>query len=819
MDIENAATFAFESLTLQEKTLAQEIIRFQYYDITKFNGYYRAPVLYMDQVLQHLAAASKGQTTPPRRISLYCDTLIIAETIPIMGKNTFFCNIFARQILFSAAESGPAIRMRLNRGSRLLINAQILPEHFRVEFVGDMDQKDQKTVSIPDGAFGISYTSSGTGIAGIKEEVMPTGPEMEMQCENWMNLINEDGSLKSIPFTTDNFPRLLNFQYLMAAAMVYQNPKLSLSILNWICAATKTVGGSLLGSQAQSLRTSIASDDSSGMISSVPSLNIYASKQILKSRLLAAKAFEDSFREYTSEERSATSWVYLAADLLRKSDMALEEYGFLSGLAQKRYDEAVQAHSYAEKQFQKTQKQVNEASKQFEGDVISWEKDQKIAAAKGILMGLIEVGVAIAATVATAGAAAPAVAVAGASLVGTASKAAQAIAKIKEIVAKIKEIYEKLEPILAKLGELLTAIKAMFAAIETAQAALDLPNALKEGDMKLDALNATAQWDIFDIQVGLLESQFQNLGIPNQDKYLFALRSLVVHGKTYLQSRVNVVVRGDELATVRLRLRQQTQSRPAIEAMIKRFTENNELVSVLKMAMFDRLLSVRALVYVDFNSYVNAYNYHTLDPHPPVKLSPVKPVVDYFADAARLQSAISAFGSKASIQRKSFVLGHEALGMNLSDVAQELGQDGRFQFSIPATHPTFDGFFRVRLMRVRVHLHGIKTTASSRCLRLALQTTGRFMDLAPPRDKPTASATYSFTGDARTILYEVDPSRGDQITCDGDSGLAQDYTAQTPFTNWTVSLARGGLSTDEIDTSSLTGVEVELFCDVSYKFE
>lgn len=37
MDIENAATFAFESLTLQEKTLAQEIIRFQYYDITKFN--------------------------------------------------------------------------------------------------------------------------------------------------------------------------------------------------------------------------------------------------------------------------------------------------------------------------------------------------------------------------------------------------------------------------------------------------------------------------------------------------------------------------------------------------------------------------------------------------------------------------------------------------------------------------------------------------------------------------------------------------------------------------------------------------------------
>lgn len=600
----------------------------------------------------------------------------------------------------------------------------------------------------------------------------------------------------------------------MAAAMAYENPKLSLSILNWICAATKTTGGSLLGAQAQSLRNSIAADKS-GMISSVPSLNIYSCKQVLKSRLLAAKAFEDSFREYTSQERNASSWAYLAADLLRKSDQALEEYGFLSRLARKRYDEAVQAHSYAETQFRNTQKLVDEASEKFKEDVAAWEKKQKIEAAKDILMGLVAVGIAIAATVATAGAAAPAVAVTAANVASTASKVAMAIAKIKEIIAKIKEIYEKLKPIIEKLGALFKAIQAMVTAIETAQAALDLPKSLKEGDMKLDALNATAQWDIFDIQIGLLEKQFADIGIPNQDQYLFALRSLVVHGKTYLQSQVNVVIRGDELATVQLRLRQQQASRPAIEDMMTRFEHNIDLVSVLKMAMFDRLLAIRALIYVDFNSYVNAYNYHTLDVNSPVKMSAVKPVVDYLADATRLQSAISAFGSKATIQRKLFTLDHAALGISLQQVATSLKEDGQFHFSVHPTSPSFEGFYRVRVVCARVRLHGI-ASSSTKSLRLALHTTGRFVDIAPPREVPTASATYSFTGDARTVICETDIRDTNRITCDGNYGLAQDYTAQTPFTDWTVQLAKGGLTADEIETADLSALEVELLCDVRY---
>lgn len=189
----------------------------------------------------------------------------------------------------------------------------------------------------------------------------------------------------------------------MAATQIYINPELAMSLLNWICATTSSKAGSLLNSQAQSLRLSLAAQTSGTPVSSVPSLNIYSCKQILKSRLLAAQSFEETFLGHLSSERSATDWAYLGADLLRKSDNALEEYSFLSMLANKRYDEAFEAHKYAEAQFQKTRVTVDEASAKFKLDIIAWEKKQKWAAAKDILFAAVSVGVAIAATVATLG--------------------------------------------------------------------------------------------------------------------------------------------------------------------------------------------------------------------------------------------------------------------------------------------------------------------------------------------------------------------------------------------------------------------------------
>lgn len=132
----------------------------------------------------------------------------------------------------------------------------------------------------------------------------------------------------------------------MAATQLDRNPQLSLALLNYIYSVTQSSAGSTLNALAQSLRTSLTAQLSSTAVVGVPSLNIYSCKQILKSRLLAAQSFENALLEHLSSERNSVNWTYTGADLLRKSDNALEEYTFLSKLANKNYDNAVESHKY-----------------------------------------------------------------------------------------------------------------------------------------------------------------------------------------------------------------------------------------------------------------------------------------------------------------------------------------------------------------------------------------------------------------------------------------------------------------------------------------
>ncbi|KAH7548824.1 hypothetical protein BM1_10849 [Bipolaris maydis] len=92
--------------------------------------------------------------------------------------------------------------------------------------------------------------------------------------------------------------------------------------------------------------------------------------------------------------------------------------------------------------------------------------------------------------------------------------------------------------------------------------------------------------DIFDIQISLLSKQFENL-IPDQDQLSFRTALACCAREAFLQTQVNLVARGDELATVLFRLQQQKTSRPPLEAMLKHCKDDAQVVSRLKTAMFD----------------------------------------------------------------------------------------------------------------------------------------------------------------------------------------------------------------------------------------
>jgi hypothetical protein len=188
------------------------------------------------------------------------------------------------------------------------------------------------------------------------------------------------------------------------------------------------------------------------------------------------------------------------------------------------------------------------------------------------------------------------------------SKAAEVKAlwdKVKVVLKELEAIYKKLKPTLKALGEILKTVKQTVELLKN----LDFKapgQDLKRPGSGLDALNATAQWRYFDVQVEVLEDSLKPMNIPGTDNYYLALKDLVIRGQTFIQAQTEVISLGDELAVITLRLRQEKQARPALEKMVTHFGNDIQVLQMLKIAMFDRLLAIRALVYVDLHSYASA---------------------------------------------------------------------------------------------------------------------------------------------------------------------------------------------------------------------
>jgi hypothetical protein len=612
----------------------------------------------------------------------------------------------------------------------------------------------------------------------------------------------------------------------VAASQVYENPEFALQLLNWVVMATQTGAGSILNFQAQQLRNSLslnATVPSEGKAVeikpsltsySVPSVNLQSCKQILKARLQAASAFEQSFQNFLAQERSSTNWSLLGNDLIIKSDKALEEYKFLKKTVTIRYDDANLSHDKAKARFEATKVRVDQESEAFQRNVEKWKSDMKDAAAWEILKGVVEIGVAVAATVATAGAAAPALVAAGASVVSKASQMIKLWEKVKMIIKELKAVYEKLKPTLKALGELFAKIKLMADQMKDLNPTVPSQD-FQKVNMNIGALNAIAQWRYFDVQVELFKESLAACDIPDKDKYYLALKALVIDGQTFIQAQTELITRGDELAVITLRLRQEERARPALENMVKHFQNDNNCVQMLKIAMFDRLLAIRSLVFVDMYSYASAYMFHSLDTWVPITLSPTKPIVDYLSDAATLQSAVVAFGSKSCVQKKIFTLPYSA--ESASQLLQQLSTDGKFELRVSPDDAAFEGVCRVRLSQARFRFHGAKATACAgqQSLRLALSTSPDFYDICFPGRLPTSTLIRSFRGDQRRVIYEQELD-GARILCDGDFGLKSDYLMLTPFTKWTVQVGAGSILAKEIDATSISGASLELTCEVCF---
>lgn len=141
----------------------------------------------------------------------------------------------------------------------------------------------------------------------------------------------------------------------------------------------------------------------------------------------------------------------------------------------------------------------------YKNDIEKWCKDRNEEAATKIFWSVVDAVGAVAATVATGGAAAGSLIAAGMSLVSVGASIANVVKALKEIYKAMKEFDEELEPMIEKLTKL-------YEAVNTLVVMLNDENSIKEFlelqriDVNLDVINASALWDYF-IEYGGVSSK------------------------------------------------------------------------------------------------------------------------------------------------------------------------------------------------------------------------------------------------------------------------------------------------------------------------
>ena len=126
-----------------------------------------------------------------RRLSLFCDTLIIKAGTTISWKNDsgFRLRIVARRVV---AESTPALAMALNERAALAILSTEFPLDFQVSFGVDSSQNVVKF--IPKDTFGMQVTVT-------KGQLVPSGvdpPEADLaESIDYFKQLKDDGTLDS----------------------------------------------------------------------------------------------------------------------------------------------------------------------------------------------------------------------------------------------------------------------------------------------------------------------------------------------------------------------------------------------------------------------------------------------------------------------------------------------------------------------------------------------------------------------------------------------------------------------------------------------
>ena len=307
---------------------------------------------------------------------------------------------------------------------------------------------------------------------------------------------------------------------------------------------------------------------------------------------------------------------------------------------------------------------------------------------------------------------------------------------------------------------------------------------------------------------------------------------MVLRGKAILAAQQAVTVTGDVYATS---LSQQLMSNRQVvrlRAAIPLISGDPSILRLVKLSLFERLLSVRLSIIMDIKQYIDGISWFALDSPAVVRLDSLKDIGDFFNDAAVLQATVSQAAATMRPQSRTFCLSTATAAEANStgsfaasgtapaalstggNFPQSFKETGKATLSIDPTLQCFIGVGRVRLSSFKIFLDGIEA-GSTPLVALRVRLGEGMSDLSVVATDSVdsigsvnAGRVLHFSTAVMTLGFAYVPGRDQHAVV--LAGQISDMAARpSPFRQWDVSVAKG------TDLKRVTDIRMEIVCDVT----
>jgi hypothetical protein len=306
---------------------------------------------------------------------------------------------------------------------------------------------------------------------------------------------------------------------------------------------------------------------------------------------------------------------------------------------------------------------------------------------------------------------------------------------------------------------------------------------------------------------------------------------MVIRGKAIFAAQTALTSASDAYLTVSQQRISQQNHTNRLRKAIPQIQGSNETLTIIKIALAERLLAVRSWIVLDFRQYVASYAWDCLNDTQPIVVDPMKDIASFRNDAATLQALAAQVPPIVRAQKRIFHLfsnkNTDTLdtstksGMVHSEDFLDVLKDSRTaSFMLDCENPMFQKYGRLRVRVARIYLEGLgNTNDHAISLRVTLGASMKDLGLNRPQVPTMASgndiaprvpAVLQFVTTETTFGFEY-IDRGKEVLMDGEFSRSHNSSLLlSPFRTWTMTVD------SQTDIQSVTGIKLELVCDVTY---